>query len=179
MSTTRLHSLDALRGFDMLWIVGGSEVVAALAKDREQGLLHWIESQTHHVPWNGFVFWDLVFPLFLFIAGVALPFSLAARLERGDSRAHLRAHAVFRGLALVGLGLVYNGLLTFDFAQLRCASVLGRIGLAYLGAALVCLSTGRRGQVLWIAALLLGYWAALTWVPVPGIGAGVLEPGKT
>lgn len=175
----RLESLDALRGFDMLWIVGGAEVLRAWAEASNWGPLQWAAGQTEHVAWNGFAFWDLIFPLFLFLAGVSLPFSIAARRARGESERALHLHALRRAALLVLLGLVYNGLLLFDFAHLRCASVLGRIGLAWLGAALIALHAGPRGRALWAAGLLLGYWAALVWFPVPGFGAGDLEPGAT
>ena len=175
----RLRSLDALRGFDMFWIVGGSGLLAALAEATDWRLFDWMESQTHHVEWNGFTLWDLVFPLFLFTAGVAMPFSLTRRVERGDSRRELHAHVIRRGLVLVLLGVVYNGLLRLDFEHLRYASVLGRIGLAYLLAGLVVLNTSVRGQIVWLVGCLLAYWAALSWIPVPGIGAGNLDPGRT
>lgn len=175
----RLHSLDALRGFDMFWIIGGGELVGAWADSNDWKWLDRVREQTEHPPWHGFTFWDLIFPLFLFLAGASLPLSFARRRERGDSRAKLALHSVRRGLTLVLLGLVYNGLLKFDFANLRCASVLGRIGLAWMFAALIALWFRPRGQVVWIAALLLGYWAALMLVPVPGFGAGNLEPGAT
>jgi predicted acyltransferase len=175
----RLRSLDALRGFDMLWIVGGATLVAALAEATGWGWLGWIEGQCEHVEWHGFRFWDLIFPLFLFLAGVSMPFSFAKRRGQGASDGTLARHALRRGLTLVFLGVVYNGLLAFDFATLRYASVLGRIGLGWMFAALIALRCGVRGQVAWIAGLLLGYWAALTLVPVPGQGAPSLEPGRT
>ena len=175
----RLRSLDALRGFDMFWIVGGNAVFAAWAGANDWKVLDWIAGQLHHAEWDGFTFWDLIFPLFLFIAGVAMPFSLTRRVDAGADRAALRRHVVRRGLTLVLLGMVYNGLFELDFAQQRYPSVLGRIGLAYLGAGLIVLHTQARGQVLWIVGLLLGYWAALAWIPVPGFGAGDLRPGHT
>lgn len=175
----RLHSLDALRGFDMFWIIGGGGIVAAWADSNDWPWLDAVKEQTEHVEWNGFVFWDLIFPLFLFIAGVSLPLSFAKRREQGDSDSKLALHCVRRGLTLVALGLVYNGLLKFDFANLRCASVLGRIGLAWMFAALIVLRCKPRTQIFWIAGLLLAYWAALSWIPVPGFGAGNLAPGAT
>ncbi len=175
----RLRSLDALRGFDMFWIIGGAGFVAALADATGSEALHWIAGQCTHAEWHGFRFWDLVFPLFLFIAGVAMPFSFARRSELGDEPRTLAGHVVRRGLTLMLLGVVYNGLLTFDFEHLRYASVLGRIGLAYLFAGLVVLHTGVRAQIVWAAGLLLAYWAALAWIPVPGFGAGDLAPGAT
>lgn len=175
----RLHSLDALRGFDMLWIVGGSELLGALARATGWGPLRFLSHQTEHVEWHGFTLWDLVFPLFLFLAGVSMPYSLGRRLEAGAAPASLYPKVLKRGALLVLFGAIYNGLLTFDLENQRWASVLGRIGLAWSGAALVFLHTRTRGRVLWIVALLVGYWAALRFVPVPGFGAGNLEPGKT
>lgn len=173
----RLRSLDALRGFDMFWIAGGATLVAALADTLAWRPLIWLDGQLEHVPWHGFSLWDLVFPLFLFLAGVSLPLSLAKRRARGDTSFQLHAHCIRRGLVLVGLGVLYNAART-DL-DLRYASVLGRIGLAWCGAALIALHAGPRGQWFWSVGLLLGYWAALSWVPVPGIGAGHLEPGAT
>lgn len=178
-TSPRLVSLDALRGFDMFWIIGGAELAAGLAEWTDWPLFHWITTQTVHVEWDGFTFWDLIFPLFLFIAGVAMPFSLHKRLERGESKATLYAHICRRGLMLVFLGLVVNGLLLFDFANLRYPSVLGRIGLGYMFGAIIVLNTRVRGQILWAVGILLGYWAAMNWIPVPGFGAGDLTPGHT
>ena len=174
-----MRSLDALRGFDMFWIVGGNVVFATWASSNDWEVLDAIAGQLHHPEWHGFTFWDLIFPLFLFIAGVAMPYSLTRRIEEGADRKALHRHVVRRGLTLVVLGAIYNGLLKFNFADQRYASVLGRIGLAYLGAGLIVLNTGVRGQIAWIAGLLLGYWAALSWIPVPGFGAGDLTPGHT
>jgi predicted acyltransferase len=175
----RLLSLDALRGFDMFWIIGGEGIVKAAAELTHWRWLEWFAGQLEHPKWHGFALYDLIFPLFLFIAGVAMPFSFEKRLERGDTRGQLYRHVIVRGLLLVLLGMIYNGLLKFDFANQRYPSVLGRIGLAYLFAALIVLNTGVRGQVLWIVALLAGYWAALRFIPVPGFGAHDLTPGHT
>ncbi len=178
-SDQRLLSLDALRGFDMFWIIGGESIAHAAARLTGWAWLVWLAGQLHHPEWNGFAFYDLIFPLFLFIAGVAMPFSFDKRLERGDSKQRLARHAIVRGLLLVLLGMIYNGLLNFDWANMRYPSVLGRIGLAYLFAALIVLNTRLRGQLLWIAGLLVAYWALLKFVPVPGFGAGDLAPGHT
>jgi predicted acyltransferase len=175
----RLVSLDALRGADMFWIIGGENIVHAAAKLTGWAWLVWLSGQLEHPEWNGFTLYDLIFPLFLFIAGAAMPFSFDKRRERGDSQRQLYRHVVIRGLMLVLLGMIYNGLLQFDFANTRYPSVLGRIGLAYLLAALVVLNTGQRGRLVWIFGLLVGYWAALKFVPVPAFGAGDLAPGHT
>ncbi|MEM7308241.1 MAG: DUF5009 domain-containing protein [Planctomycetota bacterium] len=176
---TRWISIDALRGFDMFWITGGAGFVAALAAATDWTALRWIEAQCEHVEWHGFRLWDLIFPLFLFLAGLSMPLSFAARRARGASERELHLHALRRGATLVALGVVYNGLLTFDWEHLRYASVLGRIGLAWMLAAFCVLRLSLRGQVAVAAGLLLGYWAALAWIPVPGVGAGHLEPGAT
>jgi predicted acyltransferase len=173
----RLLSLDALRGFDMFWIIGGSTMVYEAAKIWP-GLVP-LAKQFEHPPWNGFHVYDLIFPLFLFIAGVAMPFSFAKRLERGDSRLALVGHVIVRGLVLVLFGMIYNGLLNFEWATMRYPSVLGRIGLAYVFAGLIVLSTGVRGQVVWLVGLLVGYWAALKFIPVPGFITGDLAMGHT
>lgn len=172
-------SLDALRGFDMFWIIGGESIAHAAAGLTGWNWLVWLSGQLHHPEWNGFSFYDLIFPLFLFIAGVAMPFSFDKRLTQGDSKWQFYRHVVLRGLLLVLLGLIYNGLLNFAWATMRFPSVLGRIGLAYLFAALIVLNTRMRGQLAWIVTLLVGYWAALKFVPVPGFGAGDLAPGHT
>ena len=175
----RLHCLDALRGFDMVWIVGGRELVVAWAAATGWPVLHAIAEQCEHVEWNGFTFWDLIFPLFLFIAGVAMPFSLARRVERGDDRRLLARHVIRRGLVLVALGVLYNLKKDWSLENLRYASVLGRIGLGYLFAGLIVLRWKVTGQALWAAGLLLGYWAVLSLVPVPVHGAGDLSPGHS
>jgi len=179
LPSARLQSLDALRGFDMFWIVGGETIIAALGTLTGWHGFQRILDELEHPEWNGFTFYDLIFPLFLFIAGVAMPYSLGRRLEAGDSKAKLCMSVIRRGLVLVLLGLIYQGLLTFDFANLRYPSVLGRIGLAYLFAGLIFLFTTWRGQLAWGVGLLLGYWAAMMWIPVPSFGAGDLAPGHT
>lgn len=179
LSNERLTSLDALRGFDMFWIIGGESVAHAAAKLTGWGGLVWLSGQLHHPEWHGFAFYDLIFPLFLFMAGVSMPFSFDKRLGRGDTWQELHRHVVVRGLLLVLLGLIYGGLLKFEWETMRYPSVLGRIGLAYLFAGLIVLHTQLRGRLIWIVGLLVGYWAALKFIPVPGFGAGDLAPGHT
>lgn len=170
----RLRSLDALRGFDMFWIMGGAELAAAANERFQAPWLQWLARETAgHPEWHGFRFWDLIFPLFLFISGVTLPYSFGARRERGHGSARLVGVALRRGLLLVLLGCIYNGLLAFPpLEQIRFPSVLARIGLAWMCAAWIFLSTGTRGRVAWVLGLLLGYWAAMLWIPVPGGSAG-------
>jgi predicted acyltransferase len=175
----RLVSLDALRGFDMFWIVGGEEIAKEAAKITDWPWLDWLAGQLDHPEWHGFAFYDLIFPLFLFMAGVSMPFSFERRLQRGDSKSQLVRHVIVRGLLLVLLGMIYNGLLRFNWPNTRLPSVLGRIGLAYLFAGLIVLNTNWRGRLMWFVGVLVGYWAALKYIPVPEFGAGDLEPGHT
>lgn len=163
----------------MFWIMGGEVILSALADLTDWSGLKWFDGQMEHPKWHGFALYDLIFPLFLFIAGVAMPFSFEKRLARGDTKATLARHVIIRGLLLVLLGMIYNGLLNFNWPNTRLSSVLGRIGLAYLFAGLIVLNTSVRGQLVWFAGLLVGYWAALKFIPVPGFGAGDLSPGHT
>ncbi len=135
-----------------------------------------IYAPLRHAEWHGWTPTDLIFPFFLFIVGVAIPFSFGKRLARGDSRQGLLRHVLRRSLILFVLGLFMAAYPRFDLGNLRIMGVLQRIGLVYLLAASVFLFVGRRGRV-WIAAgLLFGYWALLTLVPVPGFGPGDLSP---
>lgn len=169
--STRLLSLDALRGADMFFIVGGEALILTLAGlFPESGLMQALAAQMIHVDWNGFHFMDLIFPLFLFISGVTFPFSLSSQQKRGMTRRQIALRCVRRGLILVALGCVYNGILSCtDFAHFRYASVLGRIGLAWMLASLINLWCSRK--VCWaiVPAFLLGYWALLVAFPEPGM----------
>src|SRR4051812_36491737 len=178
-SDQRLLSLDALRGFDMFWIIGGKEIAQAAAKLTNWPWLLWVSDQLEHTEWHGFTLYDLIFPLFLFMAGVAMPFSFAKRLKCGATKAQLYRHVFIRGIALVFLGMIYNDLMKFDWATMRYTSVLGHIGIAYLFAALIVLNWNALGQFFWAIALLITYWALMKFVPVPRYGAGDLSPAHT
>ncbi|MEO2048647.1 MAG: DUF5009 domain-containing protein [Pirellulales bacterium] len=180
-SSERLLSLDVLRGFDMFWITFGEVAIWSLAEHTNWKVFSLIEAELEHPSWHGFTFYDLIFPLFMFLAGVSFPFSLAKRLECGESMASIHWHIVRRGLLLVLLGLIRknNGLLLFDFEELSYPSVLGRIGLGYMFGSLIALHTKLRGQIAWAIGILLGYWAALKLIPVPEFGANDLTPGHT
>lgn len=174
----RLRSLDALRGFDMLFIMGGGAIFVALATLFPTPFFQAIAEQMEHVEWDGFHVEDMIFSLFLFIAGISFPFSLAKQRERGMNDAAIYRKIVRRGLTLVLLGFIYNGLLNFDFEHQRYASVLGRIGLAWMFAALIFVNTKTITRVWITAAILVGYWLLLAFVPAPdgnGAGAFTLE----
>lgn len=173
----RLESLDALRGFDMFFIMGGAELLAALARWFPCGFTEVLARQMEHMDWHGLAFYDMIFPLFLFIAGVSFPFSLASQQAKGRSSWEIHRKVILRGLVLVVLGILYNGLMDrWDFSHARYASVLGRIGLAWMFAALIFLHARWRARVLITAAILVGYWLLLRFVPAPdGRGADVFS----
>lgn len=168
----RLMSLDALRGFDMLWISGGHIIIAALAGLTGWGLFEWLEKQMDHTQWNGFQFYDLIFPLFLFISGVTWPFSLKKRLSQGQPKVKIYRHIIQRVLLLVFFGMMYNGFLRFDFENMRYASVLARIGIAWGFGAIIVLHSDPKWWFAWFGGILLSYWAMMALIPVPGFGAG-------
>jgi predicted acyltransferase len=174
---TRLLSLDALRGFDMFWIIGGDALFRSLAEVTNWGWARSWAAQLEHVEWAGFHFYDLIFPLFMFISGVAIPFSLLAKAETAADKRPIYLKLVRRALLLVVLGFVYNHLTQLEFATQRYASVLSQIGLAYLFAALIMLNVRSLwGRLAAVAGILGGYAVVQLLIPVPGIGAGVLTP---
>jgi len=175
----RLVSLDALRGFDMFWIIGGGWIISGLARGLgSEWFNQYIVPHAEHVPWEGFVAWDLIMPLFLFVVGAAMPYSFAKRLEQGHPKGRLYVHILFRVVVLWILGMIAQGrLLEYDLSKLRLYSnTLQAIAAGYLIASVILLNLRVWGQVLVTAALLLLYWALLMLVPVPGFGPGQLTP---
>jgi predicted acyltransferase len=175
-SSPRLMSLDALRGFDMFWIIGGSGIFSGLALGTGNETLNNLLPQLHHVPWEGFRFIDLIMPLFLFVVGAAMPFSISKRLARGDSKVKLYIHIINRVIILFVLGMVAQGrLLAYDLSKLHIfCNTLQAIAAGYLIASLLMLNLNIKGQLVATVGLLLLFWGLMTWVPVPGHGAGVL-----
>jgi predicted acyltransferase len=172
----RIISIDALRGFDMFWIIGGSSIVALLMRMTGTPLGKTVAAQFTHSEWHGFTFEDLIFPLFLFIVGLSIPLSLEKRLGRGDPRSDILSHIFTRALILYFLGMIVNAKLISTLGGLRYTGVLHRIAVCYLFASLIVLHSRTRGRVLWFAGLLAGYWAVMALVPVPGYGSGILTP---
>jgi predicted acyltransferase len=180
----RLASVDALRGFSMIWILGADGLArsfAAMAREAGPSLSavgEFIERQFEHPPWEGFTFYDLIFPLFIFVTGVAIVLSLTKLVAReGRVRAHMRV--LRRSFLLFGLGILFYGGLQEFWPDIRLLGVLQRIALCYLFASLLFLNLGVKGLIAAFAALLLGYWALLTLVPVPDLGAPSLAEGAT
>ena len=181
----RLVSLDVLRGFVMFWIMSGEHIIHALAKAAPIPVFLWMSSQLHHAEWNGITFYDMIFPVFLFVAGVSMPYSFEKKMSLAGvktpselpskEKQKIYLSMLRRTCILVFLGFIVNGLLRFDgFDQTRFASVLGRIGLAWFFAGLIYLNFNLKQQLIWFTAILAGYYLTMKLVPVPDFGAGVL-----
>lgn len=167
-SSTRLMSVDALRGFDMFWIIGADALVRALDKMSGNAVTRFLASQLGHKEWAGFAFYDLIFPLFVFIAGVSLVFSLSKETAL-HGKAGAAKRVIRRGLLLVVIGIFYSGGLSNEWPNIRLLGVLQRIGLAYMGAGLLFIFLKPKALVAACAAILIGYWAAMTFVPIRDI----------
>jgi predicted acyltransferase len=174
LPSERIVSIDALRGFDMFWIIGGGTILESLVHVWKNPITETIHTQLEHVDWQGFHFEDLIFPLFLFIMGAVLPFSISRRRERGQGLPMLYLHIIKRSAVLILLGLIFNDLLSFNWPEMRWLGVLQRIGLCYFFAAIIVLHTKWRTQAIFVAAVLVLYWLAMVLIPVPGFGAGVI-----
>jgi len=160
----------------MFWILGADAVGSALRGLRGGRLTRLAAEQMEHSPWAGFRFYDLIFPLFIFMAGVSIAFAFA-RAAGGEGRRAALGRVARRGLALYGLGLLYYGGFAGGFEHIRLLGVLQRIALCYVSTAGLFLAGSVRAIAAAVAAILVGYWALLAWVPVPGFGAGDFAEG--
>lgn len=160
----------------MFWIIGGGKIFESLHAIFNHPATGWIRKQLTHVEWEGFRFEDLIMPLFLFIVGVVMPFSLNGRLERGDTRKQIYLHIIKRTLLLFVLGMVAQGrLLEYDLSKLHIyCNTLQAIAAGYFIASIIILNSGRLGQIVTTAVLLLLFWGLMMLVPVPGQGADKL-----
>jgi len=181
LQTQRVESVDALRGFAFVWILCGDGAMLAIGEmSRDKGPVvrtvgGFLAEQLTHAPWEGLRFYDLIFPLIIFITGVSIVLSLPHLVEReGRGRAHVRV--LRRALILFVLGFIYYGGVSDGWDDVRWLGILQRVALCYLFAALIFLNFNLRGMIAACAALLVGYWALMTFVPVPGIGAGSFAP---
>ena len=162
----RLMSLDTLRGLDMFFLMGFAVLVAAITRFfPNNSLAQIIGLQMEHVEWNGLADHDTIFPVFLFIAGISFPFSLAKQREHGHTEGQILYKTIKRGVILVLLGIMYNGFFNFDFANLRIASVLGRIGLAWMFSALLFMKFKMKVLTVIAPLILIGYWLAMWLIP--------------
>lgn len=166
----RLLSLDALRGFDMVWLIGLAAVVRKLCASWPGGADCWLAVQMHHAPWFGFTFYDLIFPLFLFMAGVSFPFSYASQVRKGVPPLKIHLRLLKRLLVLAALQMVQSGALWFDPEKYTYPSVLIRIALPWFLAALVYIHCRPKARVGIAVGVLAAFWAVLAFWPSP-IGA--------
>jgi len=163
--TSRLVSLDAFRGLTIAFMVlvntpgDGDHVYAPL----------------RHAEWHGWTPTDVVFPSFMWIAGLAMTLSFGRRLASGATRSELMKQTLRRSLVLYALGLLVYAYPGFDLPTLRLMGVLQRIAICTCAASAIWLTTGARGRIAWAVALLGVYWALMMLVPVPGYGAGHLD----
>ena len=166
----RLVSLDALRGFDMFWIMGGDSLAGALGALSQNAFIKAITDQLEHVEWAGLRFYDCIFPLFVFIVGVSLTFSIGRTIEQ-----HGRREALFRiarrSALMFALGVFYYGGFNPHWPDIRLVGVLHRIALCYLFASVFFCFFSWRALAGICAGLLVGYWALLSFMPFPDVRA--------
>ncbi len=170
----RLESLDVLRGFDLFCLTILCPFLHAFSRTGEYRWLQPVMKQFDHVAWTGFAFWDLVMPLFMFMAGVSIPFALGKYLKSGESRLKIYRRIGKRVVILWILGMICQGnLLALDTDSLKIYSnTLQAIAVGYLFSALMFLHTSVRIQIAASASLLVIYWGALTFVTADGYGQG-------
>ena len=162
----RLVALDVFRGL----------TIAGMLLVNNPGTWGAIYPPLRHAAWHGWTPTDLIFPFFLFIVGITTHLSLDARRARGDDQSMLVRQVLRRGGIIILLGLLLSGFpfiprFGFDLSTIRIPGVLQRIGVAYIAVGLLALLTSTRTQIVVVTSLLLGYWAVMTLVPVPGSGA--------
>src|SRR5215467_2844775 len=164
--TQRLISLDVFRGFTLLGMVLVNSHPSA------------IYTSLGHAKWNGWGFADLLFPFFVFIVGVAVPYAFANRMARGESRQRLFRHVLVRCMLLFAIGVFLNGYPRFDLSTLRVMNVLQRIAICYFLASMIFVYLRMKTRsIVWLCgAILVLYYVLMKFIPVPGYGAGILEP---
>jgi predicted acyltransferase len=171
----------------MFWIMSGENIIHALAKSAPIPVFIWMSSQLHHTDWNGITFYDMIFPTFLFVAGVSMPYSFEKKMSIAEvnfpyqlpsiEKRKIYFSMLKRTCILLFLGFVINGFLRFDsYEQTRFASVLGRIGLAWFFAGLLYINFDFKKLFFWFLSILVIYFFILKLVPVPDFGAGILTP---
>ncbi|MFO0911859.1 MAG: hypothetical protein U0795_02795 [Pirellulales bacterium] len=176
----RLVSVDALRGFDMFWIIGADALVGSLKHISDAPWVQLIVTQLEHAEWEGFRFYDLIFPLFVFLVGLSSVFSLG-RIDRELGRQAAYERLARRAILLYLLGLFYYGGLPPESTtpMFRYVGVLQRLAICYFFAGLIFLNLRWKGILATTVLLLVGYWVLLMWIPGPGFAAGALsEPGQ-
>src|SRR5215470_8077550 len=164
----RVMSVDALRGFDMFWILGADSLVYALNQMSQTAATQLLATQLEHAEWEGFHFYDLIFPLFVFLVGVSMVYSLG-RLLATHGKIEALKRVFRRSILLFIIALIYSGGVSNSWPDIRLMGVLNRIALCYFFAAVVFCFVSLRGVIALATGLLLGYWALLAWVPFPDV----------
>ncbi|MBO8150987.1 MAG: DUF5009 domain-containing protein [Candidatus Neomarinimicrobiota bacterium] len=162
----RLVSLDAFRGI----------TIAAMILVNNPGTWNAVYKPLQHAHWNGWTPTDLIFPFFLFIVGVAIVFAFSKRLTLGQTKKDLYLKIIRRTLILFGLGLFLNGFPFFNLSTIRIPGVLQRIAITYFFASIIYLNFDIKVIYYITFGILAVYWIIMKTIPVPGYGAGVLEP---
>ena len=175
--TDRVMSVDVLRGFDMFWLVGGMGLALAVIRLAGPTAKAWLLPQTDHAKWVGFTFYDFIFPLFVFVVGMSVVFSLTKLLEQKGRWAAYKRIAR-RVVLMYLLGVFYYGGMSHVWSEIRWLGVLQRLALCYGISGLLYCHLKLRGLLVVCVALLVGYWALLTFVPVPGATAVSWEKGE-
>lgn len=173
----RIVSVDVLRGFDMFWIVGGEFFFAALFTAIGGKVDQWLTPQLHHAAWEGFHFYDLIFPLFVFVLGMSVVFSLG-KLARTQGKAAAYKRLFRRFIILYILGILYYGGLSKGVDGIRLLGVLQRLAFAYLFAGILFIHLDLKGLLISFGVILLGYWAFLSFVPPPGFDHVTFAEGE-
>jgi len=174
----RVVAVDALRGFDLFWIVGAEAILKSLDRILHTPSTEFISIQLSHVTWTGFHFYDLIMPLFLFIVGVSMPFSFKKRIEKGGSSSSLWSHIIKRVILLWILGMAVQGnLLGLNWGNIKFYSnTLQAIASGYLISSILILYLRVPWQIIGTGLLMLVYWVFIALVPVPGYGPGIITP---
>ncbi len=176
----RIMSVDALRGFDMLLIIFLGRFFRGLNMGADIPFTQSLANQFTHPEWFGFHFWDLVMPLFLFVVGAVIPFSMNKRLDKDSSRPRLYRHLIRRFFILFILGWIVQGrLLNLDINEFRIfCNTLQAIAVGYIAACIAYLNLSKNGRYILFAACLIVYAILITVPHVPGVGKSVLLPDQ-
>lgn len=176
-SNPRFVSIDVMRGIDMFWIIGAQGLIGGLRSLSNSGAVKFVADQFEHKPWEGFHLEDLGLPLFIFIVGVSVVFSVNRSIKRSGRKATVK-RACRRAVLLYILGIFYYGGFSTPLSNIRLVGVLQRIAICYLLTAMLFCYANIKTLIAVCVMLLVGYWALMTFVPVPGYGRANFAEGK-
>lgn len=176
----RIMSVDALRGFDMLMIIYAGRFFRGLNQGADIPFTQFLAKQFSHPEWFGFHYWDIIMPLFLFVVGAVIPFSMSKRLDKDPNMPRLYRHLIRRFIILFILGWIVQGrLLNLDINEFRVfCNTLQAIAVGYLTASIAYLHLSKNGRYILFAACLIVYAILITVPQVPGVGRSMLLPDQ-